>query len=46
MSRKKRNNLAMTFEEFTSRPCYITDIAELLGEDPRTTKESLLLEKQ
>jgi hypothetical protein len=42
MSRKKRNNLAMTFEEFTSRPCYVTDIAELLGEDPRTTKKRII----
>ena len=42
MSRKKRNNLAMSFEEFISRPCYITDIAELLGEDPRTTKKRIL----
>jgi hypothetical protein len=41
MSRKKRNNLAMTFEEFTSRPCYITDIAELLDEDPRTTSKRI-----
>ncbi len=41
MSRKKRNNLAMNFEEFTSRPCYTTDIAELLGEDPRTTKKRI-----
>ena len=31
----------MTFEEFTSRPCYVTDIAELLGEDPRTTKKRI-----
>ena len=31
----------MSYEEFTSRPCYITDIAELLGEDPRTTSKRI-----
>ncbi len=31
----------MSFEEFISRPCYASDIAELLDEDSRTTRKRI-----
>ena len=42
MSRTKRNNFTLSFEEFVSKPCYVTDIAQLLGEDPRTTQKRIM----
>jgi hypothetical protein len=41
MSRVKRDNYSLSFEQFTSTACYLSDLAQVLGKDYRTIAKIL-----